>query len=353
MAVTITIRSVNVEGFMATFNVAGLSTTKAYDVMRVVEPNPGSETMPPVRDNERKYQIVAHRLNWVPGAASIIIRDYEASLRPYRLAVYDSAAQTPADWDFTYGPYAGPAPLAVSPVVTIPPPECGALLRSTVQPAFWVPVKVADVQQLTYPARAAQHKIIGNRFPVFINDRREGRTIDRVTLYTDSLTDSLDLHQMLIPETGRIYPMWLRTSDSDWMLLSDMCFIPGDIEVEPVSKATPWRKWFHLQTTEIDPRSLTPRRDQDGSTASPPDAVITYNTLSGRRPLKVNFDGSSSTGTITSWRWDFNTAGSAYGTSTKANPPTVTYRRKGTYTVKLTVTGPLGSDVTTKKVRVR
>lgn len=350
--VAISVLSVNHEGFMATFAVSGLSTSHGYDVMRVVEPDPGNEMLPPTRDDERKYQVVGHRRNWVPGASSIKIRDYEASLRPYRLAVYDSAQTTPADWDFAYGGYGGPGPLAVSDVVTITPPECGALLRSTVQPAFWVPVKVADVQQLTYPARAAQHKIIGSRFPVFINDRREGRHIDRITLYTSTLTDAYDLHNLLIPETGRIYPLWLRTSDADRMLLADLCFMPQDIEVEPVSKSEPWRKWFHLEVTEIDTRSLVPRRGNDGSTADPPNAVITGGPLKGKAPLRVNLNGNSSTGTISSWRWDFNTAGSAYGTSTKANPPEVTYRKRGTYTVKLTVDGPLGADVTTRKVVV-
>lgn len=350
--VAISVRSVNHEGYMATFDVTGLSTSHGYDVMRVVEPDPGNEMLPPTRDDERKYQIVAHRLNWVPKSPSLKIRDYEASLRPYRLAVYDSAQTTPADWDFSDGGYGGPGPLAVSDVVTITPPGCGALLRSSVQPAFWVPVKVADVQQLTYPARAGQHKIIGNRFPVFVNDRREGRHIDRITIYTSTLTDAYDLHDMLIPETGRIYPLWLRTSDADRMLLADLCFMPQDIEVEPVSKSEPWRKWTHIELTEIDPRTLVPRRDNDGSTADPPDARITYDKLSGKAPLTVNFNGSTSTGTISSWRWDFNTSSSAYGTSTKENPPAVTYKRRGTYTVKLTVRGPLGADVTTKKVTV-
>lgn len=66
---------------------------------------------------------------------------------------------------------------------------------------------------------------------------------------------------------------------------------------------------------------------------------------SGVAPLAVRFTDTSS-GTITSIRWDFN--GDGITDSTKKNP-FFTYKKPGSYTVKLTVTGPGGSDTKTKK----
>jgi PKD repeat protein len=64
--------------------------------------------------------------------------------------------------------------------------------------------------------------------------------------------------------------------------------------------------------------------------------------LSGNKPLQVAFTDSSS-GDITGWSWDFGDS----STSTEQNP-SHTYSRPGKYTVSLTVTGPLGTDVGTK-----
>jgi PKD repeat protein len=55
----------------------------------------------------------------------------------------------------------------------------------------------------------------------------------------------------------------------------------------------------------------------------------------------VAFDSSASTGAITGYAWDFNNDGNV--DSTVANP-SYTYAAAGAYTVKLTVTGPGGSD---------
>ena len=63
---------------------------------------------------------------------------------------------------------------------------------------------------------------------------------------------------------------------------------------------------------------------------------------SGDAPLTVAFTDAS-TGTVTSYSWDFGDSGS----STLANP-THEYTAAGTYTVSLTVTGPGGSDVDTQ-----
>ncbi len=62
-----------------------------------------------------------------------------------------------------------------------------------------------------------------------------------------------------------------------------------------------------------------------------------------RPEMEIRFTDES-TGTITSWLWDFGDG----STSTEQNPTHV-YQKNGYYTVTLKVTGPNGSD-TVKKV---
>jgi PKD repeat protein len=76
------------------------------------------------------------------------------------------------------------------------------------------------------------------------------------------------------------------------------------------------------------------------ATAIAPTAGFTYTPASGTMPLVVTFnDTSAPAAQITSRLWDFGDG----NTSTSTNP-VFTYNIPGTYTVKLTVTGPGGSD---------
>ncbi|MBL8163235.1 MAG: PKD domain-containing protein [Anaerolineae bacterium] len=78
-----------------------------------------------------------------------------------------------------------------------------------------------------------------------------------------------------------------------------------------------------------------------------PVASFTANPPSGAAPLNVQFDSSASSGTITSYAWDFGDG----GTSADANP-SHQYTTPNTYTVTLTVSGPAGSNSTTGTVTV-
>jgi PKD repeat protein len=69
---------------------------------------------------------------------------------------------------------------------------------------------------------------------------------------------------------------------------------------------------------------------------------FTATPTSGKAPLKVTFT-CASTGTGTKWFWEFGDG----KTSTKQNP-VYTYRKPGSYSVMLTVTGPEGSDTVTQ-----
>jgi PKD repeat protein len=71
----------------------------------------------------------------------------------------------------------------------------------------------------------------------------------------------------------------------------------------------------------------------------PYDANFTADPTSGTEPLTVQFTDES-TGSITSWSWDFGDG----GTSTEQNASHI-YYSPGVFTVSLTVTGPGGSDI--------
>jgi len=71
-----------------------------------------------------------------------------------------------------------------------------------------------------------------------------------------------------------------------------------------------------------------------------PVAQFTSNQQYGNSPLPVIFTDQS-TGNITSWEWDFDNNSTVDST---AQNPTYIYNVANTYTVKLTVSGPDGSD---------
>jgi PKD repeat protein len=73
---------------------------------------------------------------------------------------------------------------------------------------------------------------------------------------------------------------------------------------------------------------------------SPPVAQFTANTTSGIAPLVIKFTDQS-TGSPTSWAWDFTNDGTVDRTTKN---PQWTYTSPGVYTVKLTVANEGGSD---------
>ena len=72
----------------------------------------------------------------------------------------------------------------------------------------------------------------------------------------------------------------------------------------------------------------------------PPVAAFTGSPTSGAAPLTVAFTDQSM-GEITSWAWDFDNNGVV---DSNVQNPSWTYATPGTYAVKLTVTGPYGTD---------
>ena len=81
-----------------------------------------------------------------------------------------------------------------------------------------------------------------------------------------------------------------------------------------------------------------------GTAAVAPAAAFSGSPTSGAWPLTVSFNDTSS-GTINNRAWDF---GDSTGTNTTAVSLTHTYAAAGTNTVRLTVSGPLGTNTLTQ-----
>ncbi|RKY17401.1 MAG: hypothetical protein DRP63_03755, partial [Planctomycetota bacterium] len=79
-----------------------------------------------------------------------------------------------------------------------------------------------------------------------------------------------------------------------------------------------------------------------------PKADFEADITEGTAPLAVTFTDKS-TGTITQWEWDFDGDGAVDSTE---QHPSWAYNDPGWYTVKLTVTGPVGSDTCVKELYV-
>jgi PKD repeat protein len=78
---------------------------------------------------------------------------------------------------------------------------------------------------------------------------------------------------------------------------------------------------------------------------APPEARFSAAATAGQVPVTIQFLDLSS-GEIRTWKWDFDNDGKI--DSTDRNPA-YTYEEAGTYTVKLTVTGPNGTDAVTRR----
>jgi PKD repeat protein len=79
-----------------------------------------------------------------------------------------------------------------------------------------------------------------------------------------------------------------------------------------------------------------------------PVASFNASPMSGNAPLTVNFTDTS-TGSPTSWAWDFENDGT---TDSTAQNPSHVYDTAGIYTAKLTATNSGGSDSTTEQISV-
>ena len=104
--------------------------------------------------------------------------------------------------------------------------------------------------------------------------------------------------------------------------------------------------WIRLDRAEVGRRlfniaGVLQITGDDPTPPTAPTASFSGTPTFGAVPLAVQFTDSS-IGDVTSWFWEFGDS----GTSTAQNP-SWTYGVAGSYTVRLTVGGPGGSDVRT------
>jgi len=102
--------------------------------------------------------------------------------------------------------------------------------------------------------------------------------------------------------------------------------------------AAPGRYTVALVVTSAGGTSRLVRTDLVNVTWPPPDASFSASPTDGPAPLAVAFTDQS-TGTISSWSWDFGD-----GTSSRVQHPVHVYTLPDRYKVTLTVTGPGGTD---------
>ncbi len=79
----------------------------------------------------------------------------------------------------------------------------------------------------------------------------------------------------------------------------------------------------------------------------PPSAVISSSSLSGDAPLNVSFNGSGSTGDISSYSWTFGDSGTGSGSQVSHS-----YTTPGTFTATLITNGPAGTSQKSVTVNV-
>jgi PKD repeat protein len=105
---------------------------------------------------------------------------------------------------------------------------------------------------------------------------------------------------------------------------------------------------YYFVVTDYDSTGTesVPSNEVSATTASAPVAAFSATPTSGPAPLAVTFTDAS-TGSITTWAWDFGD-----GSTSTLRQPTYTYTTPGTYTVKLTVSGAGGSTSATKTITV-
>ena len=121
--------------------------------------------------------------------------------------------------------------------------------------------------------------------------------------------------------------------------------------IEPTATAAPTTS---AAPVERPPAVVDPDEDDAATTTTvaevapvvKPSASFTASASSVEEGERVTFTNTS-TGEVASRRWEFGDGGSSTSSSTSR-----TYSSAGTYTVKLTVTGPGGEDTATRTIRV-
>jgi hypothetical protein len=176
-----------------------------------------------------------------------------------------------------------------------------------------------------------------------VADVREARR-GSIVFKVDSATEFHDLMEIVFPNTGAIWPVYLMNIGTDvpLMLTSDMKMIPLDVTIEQSGFTNPNIRFVRVDYVEIDSTAPISKRTGDNDDAiNPPKANFTISDSTPAVGQWVTLTDTS-TGQYDSWDWSVRgteATVSAQGKYFVKGPHRVRWMKKGSYTVALRVYG--------------
>jgi hypothetical protein len=355
MALGMTVTKETVDLWQVEVTLTGLTPGVKYDLMRLRAHEAKDEFSQPIYSRilpERRsyWTAVAHRVGWTATATTHKVRDYEAPGYAFQYFIVPTDSVGPYEYEGTL--WDTPYPLSrgfLSPTVINFNRELTEdmrgriLLRSTKGLAKGLSLCVVDMDQTKYTARGTELAVMGNTYPVYVADVREARR-GSIVFKVDSATEFHDLMEIVFPNTGAIWPVYLMNIGTDvpLMLTSDMKMIPLDVTIEQSGFTNPNIRFVRVDYVEIDSTAPISKRTGDNDDAiNPPKANFTISDSTPAVGQWVTLTDTS-TGQYDSWDWSVRgteATVSAQGKYFVKGPHRVRWMKKGSYTVALRVYG--------------
>ena len=355
MALGMTVTKQSVDLWQVELTLTGLTVGVKYDLMRLRVHYSRDEFGAPIYsrflpDRRSYWTAVAHRVGWTATATSHKVRDYEAPGDAYQYFVVPTDSVGPYEYERTL--WDTPYPLSrgfLSPTVIHFNHELTyevrgrILLRSTKGLAKALSLCVVDMDQTKYSARGTELAVMGNTYPVYVADVREARR-GSIVFKVDSATEFHDLMEIVFPNTGAIWPVYLLNIGIDvpLMLTSDAKVIPLDVTIEQSGFSNPDIRFVRVDYVEIDSTAPISKRTGDNDDyINHPAAAFTISDATPAVGQWVTLTDTS-TGQYDSWDWSVRgteATVTAQGKYFTKGPHRVRWMKKGSYTVSLRVYG--------------
>ena len=370
---TITVTDIRVQGLYVDVTLSGLTPGTRYDLYRMrVNADGEDESGDPVYgrvlpDRKTYWQTVGHRYGWEADAAESVLRDYEPPMRPFSYFLVETSRVGPHDYNWANGDYPlsrgdlGADVVHLSHLEQTTLDEYGdplvdpqdlpgtLILRSTAELGLYTRACLYDLDDIRYTARGTEHPVMGRQYPLYVADTREARR-GTLTMITRDVAEYDAVREIVFPQSGRIAPVAVNAGSDNTLLLDDMLTIPLDIDVQQASQSSTQVRFVTVDFVEVDPTTPLVVRAGDNPDPTKPRADFTRAPVSPQRGQPVVFTDTS-TGAVTGWKWDLRAAKGWQGPS-GAGPHRVRYTKTGKVLVKLRVSGPGGSSVVEKRVKV-
>ena len=193
-----------------------------------------------------------------------------------------------------------------------------------------------DVQGVTGTITAA-------RVRLYVTDPSPiGGTISRTSSWSESAVTWASA-----PPVGTALDSEAAVAAGQWIELDVSAVVTADGVYDFALTSTSTNSAIYSSREGAYPPELIVTRT-GGDPVLVPDASFTATPLSGSAPLAVDFTDTS-TGAPSAWAWDFDADGV---TDSTVERPIHIYRTPGTYSVRLTVSNPAGTDSQTRDALV-